>query len=434
MIKFNSNRYILPSIANTLISNIFSKLLDSHGIFIEKAIRTFTNLYAITTIARFLSIFEFSQFSLWLLVIGCLRIIILGGYESYIFHSAAKYPRKARSELKIVITNRYIALLILCILVTFVYILFPGTIPIEATVLGFSLLSFPFLICNDFFLGCKENKSACLSAATFFIATLISIQSLHHFAPLLSLRPLLVSSIIYVVPRLMESIMFWLLVRAKFGIQISFSFLTSPHRNIQLFITCFPLLLTSFIGTVYSFSDQFLTYSYYKEDLMGLYNIAWKIPALFTLVAGTAANFLYLKTVGVRPHIPNKLFSIPPKRIMLSLFFSVAVISYLVSLSYCKLFLPIYFGFSYASISFIYSIYLCFYVLNLINLKSLLHLGRFKIILYKSIFSIILNLSLFFWLLESSGFLTAALSTLVSEVIVSLISTIYVQRVYSSQA
>ena len=433
MIKFNSNRYILPSIANTPLSNIFSNLLDSHGIFIEKAIRTFTNLYAITTIARFLSIFEFSQFSLWLLVIGCLRIIILGGYESYMFHSAAKYPRKA---LRVKNSNHqqiYCALIV-CILVTFVYILFPGTIPIEATVLGFSLLSFPFLICNDFFLGCKENKSACLSAATFFIATLISIQSLHHFAPLLSLRPLLVSSIIYVVPRLMESIMFWLLVRAKFGIQISFSFLTSPHRNIQLFITCFPLLLTSFIGTVYSFSDQFLTYSYYREDLMGLYNIAWKIPALFTLVAGTAANFLYLKTVGVRPHIPNKLFSIPPKRIMLSLFFSVAVISYLVSLSYCKLFLPIYFGFSYASISFIYSIYLCFYVLNLINLKSLLHLGRFKIILYKSIFSIILNLSLFFWLLESSGVLTAALSTLVSEVIVSLISTIYVQRVYSSQA
>ena len=69
MIKFNSNRYILPSIANTPLSNIFSKLLDSYGIFIEKAIRTFTNLYAITTIARFLSIYEFSQFSLWLLVI-----------------------------------------------------------------------------------------------------------------------------------------------------------------------------------------------------------------------------------------------------------------------------------------------------------------------------------------------------------------------------
>ena len=53
---------------------------------------------------------------------------------------------------------------------------------------------------------------------------------------------------------------------------------------------------------------------------MGLYNIAWKIPALFTLVAGTAANFLYLKTVGVRPHIPNKLFSIHKKNYVIVVF------------------------------------------------------------------------------------------------------------------
>ena len=126
--------------------------------------------------------------------------------------------------------------------------------PLKRLYLVFSFI-ISFLICNDFFLGCKKIKMF-ISAATFFIATLISIQSLHHFAPLLSLRPLLVSSIIYVVPRLMESIIFWLLVRAKFGIQISFSFLISTRKYTAI-MTCFPLLLTSFIGTVIPFPDQF---------------------------------------------------------------------------------------------------------------------------------------------------------------------------------
>ena len=174
-----------------------------------------------------------------------------------------------------------------------------------------------------------------------------------------------------------------------------------------MFITCFPLFLTSFIGTIYSFSDQYLTYSYYSEDLMGLYNIAWKIPALFTLISGTAANFLYLKTIRDHSHTSNKLFSLPSKKIMLLSFISIVILSFFASILYCKLFLPAYFGISYASISIIYSLYLCFYVLNLINLKSLLHLGKFKLILYKSIFSILMNLSLFFLVLESFGGLTA---------------------------
>ena len=414
--------------------NIISRALDSHGIFIEKALRTFTNLYAVTAIAGSLSISDFSQFSFWLLVIGCLRIIIFGGYESYIFHSAAKYPRKARSELKIAIINRFFALLLISTFFTCYFFLFDKSTPIEVIVLGLSLLSFPLLICNDFFLGLKDNKIACLSAAVFFVATLILTQSSHYFAIFNSTHALLASSAIYAIPRLIESITFWLVIRKHFLVNMIFDISSFSHRNLRLFSTCFPLFLTSFIGTIYSFSDQLLTYSYYEEELMGLYNIAWKIPALFTLISGTVANFLYLKYSRDHFYDPNKQTLLPSKRIFALSFSSIAVLAFITSLAYCKVFLPVYFGIYFVSISLVYSLYLCFYVLNLFNLKSLLHLGKFKIILYKAIFSILFNLLLFFSFLETFGFLTAALSTLFSELIVSIVSTIYVQKIHSSKA
>lgn len=397
-----------------------SKKISDFSFVLEKALRSSAAFIYLTIFARILSKEVFSVLSVWISLFAVARIVVMGGYESYLFQKCVRRSRDA----DLLVWNSFINRWYLCALVAGIFVISLVTqdggwggigddwLAVVVTLLSFTTI--PASIFQDFALGSGNFRIACISSLIFFlVSTVFAFFSGYIYS---SDGFLLIALIGYFVPRGVESLyLLWIFpVRRGFDLhkkRLSF--------DIQLANETKYLLLASTLGTLYTVLDQLLAFSTGIEDATGAYNVVTRIPAVFIVFASSIANAAYFKA---NSNLDKPRLTLIDADVNKYVAFFVSMCLSL-STSYIYFVVPSYFSKENVILSAIYAFIVGVALLNIYSVKLFIHYGLRKWVLVKTSLSLSLNIVLFVVLKDRLAFFAPALSTLMAESFVCLVAS-----------
>lgn len=181
-----------------------------------------------------------------------------------------------------------------------------------------------------------------------------------------------------------------------------------------------PLIFTSFTGTLFIYADQILIEFFYNFEKVGLYAAAVKLVLFFTVIPSVLSNMIYPKVIEIHTNNDSNVFLSK----MIEIYFyhfllSVFIIS--IFFMFGEQFILIFYGENfYDSILILelYSISFIFIFFNPMNNKLLMIYNLQKLMLIRNFIGLFINLVLNYYLIPLFGIVGAVYSTLLSQIVI----------------
>ena len=196
----------------------------------------------------------------------------------------------------------------------------------------------------------------------------------------------------------------------------------SPDVARKLLNDSWPLIFTSFTGTLFIYADQILIEFFFDFEEVGIYAAAVRIVIFFTVIPSVISNMIYPKIIDIYNNNSAKIFKIKMVEIYSFLLF-LSVLTILFFFIFGEQFILILLGETYIDsilILKLYSISFIFIFFNPMNNKLLMIDNLQKLMLVRNFIGLVFNLSLNYYFIPLFGVVGAVYSTLISQALILL--------------
>lgn len=178
-----------------------------------------------------------------------------------------------------------------------------------------------------------------------------------------------------------------------------------------------PLIFTSFTGTLLIYADQILIEFFYDFEKVGIYAAAIKLVLFFTVIPSVLSNMIYPQVIEIHENQNSSKFRSKMIEIYFYHFLLAVLIICLFFIFSEKFILILYGDTFYDSIEVLklYSISFIFVFFNPMNNKLLMIDNLQKLMLIRNIIGLLINLILNYYLIPLFGIIGAVYSTLFSQ-------------------
>lgn len=181
-----------------------------------------------------------------------------------------------------------------------------------------------------------------------------------------------------------------------------------------------PLIFTSFTGTLFIYADQILIEFFFDFEEVGIYAAAVRLIIYFTVIPSVISNMIYPKVIEIFKANNKIIFENKMKEIYFYNFLLSALIVLFIYV-FGKQLILIFYGdpfFDSIQILKIYSLSLFFIFYSPMNNKLLMIENLQKLMLFRNVIGLIINLILNYYFIPSLGIIGAVYSTLISQLII----------------
>ena len=287
---------------------------------------------------------------------------------------------------------------------------------VQALIILFALnffLQIPFIIGNFFYAKVKAKRAIQAQLAAALISSLLKVGLIFSGAGIIWLI------VIYVLDAIWQSL-FLIFFYKKEGYKLStWTFAVSQAKG--LFQDSWPLMLSAAAGYIYMRVDQVMVGQIMGESALGIYAAGVKVSEVFYFIPGVICGSLFTAIVNARKTSARTYFS-RLKKLYILLFILAVLVAVPISLL-AKPIVSLVFGAEYLGSALVLQLYiwstLGLFVGSGVG-NQLMAENRTKAIFWLNFLAMLLNVGLNLYLIPKLGLAGAALSTLISYLLIPL--------------
>lgn len=387
-----------------------NKLKNILWLFAEQGGRFVSGILITILIINYLGAEQFGIFSISISINAILTPLVGLGIAPILFKEIAKSKRKAKVYLRCSIALRLIISVFILFTITAINLFLDHRSLSLLNLLAVGLLF-------DSFLGFKDYFSALLLNRYFTISSIISVifQVIAALTCVLAKLDLIWFVLPYIILKASQTaLLYYFFSKLESKINITLNNKIAKYLLKQ----SIPMMLAAFAGLLYGVQDQFFINAMLGEKQVGIYVVGIKLVISLMILPTIISNVFFPDLVECHK---NKCLFNHKITGLYSFFFILGAFLFFVFFFGSDFIIGLLFSSEFANSAQVMSIYSIIFViafLQSLNNKVLLLENLQKIIFYRAIFSLIVNGLLNMIMIPIWGINGAALSTILSEVLI----------------